>query len=754
MATNWISDFKIDRGTIINGNNPEMFTILYHMFRCAGWFWLWECDGTNGIALGAEPNHVPDGNMEAAGVGNYTATGAVIQKVTSEVHEGYQSLEIEGASGDDVETDPLTFSIIGKSGNVAGIGGVAPNMILYKNNNENDFGDRLVGQSVIVTGATNPENDGAHTVISVTSVGSLTWSDADGIGGGFVDWRVTTPMHVAMWVKNDSGGGEQTWNVDIDPGTGTPVNVGSFGATSGWELKHFDIDVVGFGNITISIKPQGTTSTIYIDSIMVFRSFFEYAPGIEDHADGDTGAYVAQFASNEFESSNYTFVVGDIGKLLFLYDTSTYHPENTGCYEITGINVGRAVLDLRSATFSLSSQDGSTNGINWRMVDVYKWAPESGVYDQVNNGAEMYCGFALESPHSSKWRFVVRGGWSKNSSATSSATFMWAAPEDTDLDVQTGDFYPNGPSFTGANYSKTFKKKNWATELTALGGSNALEGVSHTRGRPGSSAVTSRMVMMFDTDGSYFMVTNVTSDENSTEAFMVGYAGMDSYHPGVEGFFILSPRGGDSAGGTYKKYIQWWDISAGNHPWAREGVGFGPDHLPREVAAGLLVYSSGGYNDLHHFKQANSQPNPFSGDEWLNPLLILRDPLGLEGSPSEREVSVGVYQGRDNMPNMSVFGNINGAGDSFAFASPVVTLTDAAGLFTADMVDKEVTVTNATSPGNDGTFTITGQTATTLTWDNVSGVAEVFTGEWSVNTASYIHIINGLCLDWRGERLV
>lgn len=88
--------------------------------------------------------------------------------------------------------------------------------------------------------------------------------------------------------------------------------------------------------------------------------------------------------------------------------------------------------------------------------------------------------------------------------------------------------------------------------------------------------------------------------------------------------------------------------------------------------------------------------------------------------------------GREEAPYESQL-KLDGTGDSFAFASPTVTLTDAAGLFTADMVGRQITIVGATTSGNDGTFTIASYIGPTqITWSNLSGAAEAFTGNWFV----------------------
>lgn len=88
-----------------------------------------------------------------------------------------------------------------------------------------------------------------------------------------------------------------------------------------------------------------------------------------------------------------------------------------------------------------------------------------------------------------------------------------------------------------------------------------------------------------------------------------------------------------------------------------------------------------------------------------------------------------------------------GTGDSFAFATPVVTLTDSEGKFISAMVGGSVTIAGATTPANNGVFTVTGQTATTLTWNNASAVAEAFTGTWTTNVAGSLRTFGAAIID-------
>ena len=91
----------------------------------------------------------------------------------------------------------------------------------------------------------------------------------------------------------------------------------------------------------------------------------------------------------------------------------------------------------------------------------------------------------------------------------------------------------------------------------------------------------------------------------------------------------------------------------------------------------------------------------------------------------------------------------NGTPTDFAISGSTVTLTDTGATFTSEDVGRQVIVSGATSAGNDGTFTVTGQTGTTLTYENASGVTETGAGTWTTGAsetwdfATYITTTNG-----------
>jgi hypothetical protein len=85
---------------------------------------------------------------------------------------------------------------------------------------------------------------------------------------------------------------------------------------------------------------------------------------------------------------------------------------------------------------------------------------------------------------------------------------------------------------------------------------------------------------------------------------------------------------------------------------------------------------------------------------------------------------------------VTVTGRSTGTGDSFAFASPTVTLTCAAASYVASMINSFIQISGATSSGNDGIFPVTAVPGgTQISFENLNGVAEAFTGTWTILNA-------------------
>lgn len=87
-----------------------------------------------------------------------------------------------------------------------------------------------------------------------------------------------------------------------------------------------------------------------------------------------------------------------------------------------------------------------------------------------------------------------------------------------------------------------------------------------------------------------------------------------------------------------------------------------------------------------------------------------------------------------------------GTGDSFSLSGSTITFTDAAANFQTHDVGKEIIIAGATTPGNDGTFTIVSRISTTqVTYTNASGATEAFTGTWQIRYDYHVYM---QCNSW------
>ena len=92
-------------------------------------------------------------------------------------------------------------------------------------------------------------------------------------------------------------------------------------------------------------------------------------------------------------------------------------------------------------------------------------------------------------------------------------------------------------------------------------------------------------------------------------------------------------------------------------------------------------------------------------------------------------------QARAALGNITVLASHAGTGDSFAVTGTTVTLTDAAATFVASDAGRPIVIAGATTPANNGTFTITKFIdPSNITYTNAAGVAEVYAGAWTIGT--------------------
>jgi len=78
-----------------------------------------------------------------------------------------------------------------------------------------------------------------------------------------------------------------------------------------------------------------------------------------------------------------------------------------------------------------------------------------------------------------------------------------------------------------------------------------------------------------------------------------------------------------------------------------------------------------------------------------------------------------------------------GTGDQFILSGTTVTLLDLGYTFSGHEVGRSITIAGATSGANNGTFVITDVTSNNMiTYTNAAGVAESYTGTWTIDSGT------------------
>jgi len=109
--------------------------------------------------------------------------------------------------------------------------------------------------------------------------------------------------------------------------------------------------------------------------------------------------------------------------------------------------------------------------------------------------------------------------------------------------------------------------------------------------------------------------------------------------------------------------------------------------------------------------------------------------------PAYNAVSVVAGRGKTGAGLKDAVGPIGTA--SFSISGSTVTLADTGATFQASDVGKDVVIENATTPGNNGTYTITAWlSATQIQYTNASGATEAFGGSttWKIRYTFHLHI--------------
>lgn len=430
-----------------------------------------------------------------------------------------------------------------------------------------------------------------------------------------ISMRASIGYHVTVWANNDSGA---SWEVWADNGDGLPVKLGDITSDGSYQEYHFDFTTHSSGNPFIQILSTAA-GTIYVDGIIVFESYFEYA-GLHDPGTDGSITNPDQFTS----ASDYTFTVGDIGRYVCIYDID--NPDNSGAYEITGEAGGVVTLDLKSTTGTLTTH--ATTNLPFRVIDL----DDASVPVNVNMDAWIRgVGWGLESPHISKWRFFCRHNipdlW------TSKGVNIWAAPGPTEYDYEDGSFLMSGPST-----QRTLSEKYAYA---------ANDGHFWHGGQQQSVTAQSRCFLMMEDDFSF--VTAVIHNDGPVQrthgTFFVGYTGTNIYNPGNMEFDLLA----STIRGLNSSAIEWNHVDA---CWGLNAVTFNFN----DFAAPTSILALGrGISADGVFNQTGIQANPFSGDEYMMPITTYRyaDTSDVEGS--YKPYTVGLYRARFNMTEMVVF---------------------------------------------------------------------------------------------------
>lgn len=630
MATkHWCRDGYISdpNNYIANGNHARMNALVFHFLRNAGWSHIWECDGEVG-PLANDCNHVADGSMEdptSPPVTYWPAVGtAIVTKDTTTVYTGSRSLKIISlAPGDGAQSSQLRNMLRAGNGN---IGGTAPNMQM-NDTPSNLFSQSLNGgfNNITFVGATNPGNNGTFPIASYIDENSINFTNGGGVAENGVDWATDEPYQTVFHANNPS---LATFTVQVDRGDGSWFTIGTIPPNGGvWTRYQFPftlypgLDSTNPRYIRFVDLATGSGATIYIDGLHIYRSIWEDKQGNQYGSDGIL-TNPDQFST----LGSYAPGATDVGKWLFVWDPTTDN-KNSGWYKIiTDLGGGVVQVDLRSPTAAFTTTPGGSP-INWRIVDVEG--------DFVNNDydrAYQAGGFGLESPHSSKQRFFLRQ-YQPNGQNTKGSE-MWGAPEDTDFNVDTGNFFKSGPS--------TLKSRSGPYEAAAT---TALP-IHKWRGTYTykTSPTVTRAFLMTDVDGSFFTIFN-WGDDGQHGHYFFGYTGADAERPGIMEW-VFAARFEVGLG-------QANEVRFDNNAAAPYNEMSSIDENGEAVTACVaqLFYDS----DTPVLSQSNAGANPWSGNEWMHKLFIADDPTGQEGHSVEGDSDCGVYQMRSNMTERTTF---------------------------------------------------------------------------------------------------
>ena len=634
MATkHWVRDVPLTdpQNYIANGNHMQANAVLYNFLKAAGWEQVWECDGERTQI--EDPNHVQDGNVQSAGLAYWSSyNGATVSKDTTKVHSGIRSLKVEAANATEGAVTAALLSMRSPSGWTAGNGdalaGPVGREMTYTDGSSNIVTRDNIGDYINISGDPDSNNNGIFTITRYLSAQSFRFENPMGSGTTYyvgppnpppdvtAGYTILPRYEIDIWAATDVA-----FDVEVDPGTGSYGTVGTIPANGGVFTRYaFNFARYGSGNTTIRFK-SAAAGTLHIGGLHVFSSVWDKPSVIKRGTDG-----VLTNPDRFSTAGSFTPDLTDVGKVLFIWDP--VNNKNSGAYPILAdLGGGVVQLDLRSASASLTS----ANGLRWRIGHIDYLEYPNGPDDKLG-----WSGFGFESFHTSGWRFFLRQ--SQLNGQTGKGSILWSAPEDTDFNFSTGEFYKSGPSV----------QRNRQGPWVKIPDSAAAQDEHIWRGGYSykTSPHDSRCFIMTDEDGAFFHFF-CWDEDGDHGTHLHGYLG--STLPGVQSHYLFSRW--EQRGVANECYFD----QSGNR-FASNGTGYDQNGLAVPCCIAQLGIGSS-FDEVG--LQSNAGPNPWSGDEWKRPLILWRDRFTNRQAMALQISDVGIFQGRQNMVELSTFDSEN-----------------------------------------------------------------------------------------------
>jgi len=449
----------------------------------------------------------------------------------------------------------------------------------------------------------------------------------------FVSIQTNQTYRVRLWALNNTG---RVWTVKVNRPNDGVVTVGTIPSDGVWAEYEFSFtsDSSSGSSHWIQITDEGWSNvngTIYLDQLLVYRSFFEY----NLRHDAISAADGVISTPDQFSAAGYSFTVADQGRYVAVWDPTNLG--NSGLYQISTTAAGVATLDLRSSGASPTLT--AATGLKWRLIDIAADAPWQ---QDPENTVTQFCGFGLESPHAEKWRMFMRANW--NTSGDYTWVNLWTSPYDADFGAN-GDFAPFEAS---THDTKSKYNKNGGNSCFTIKGRN-----------PGSADSSfKRVFFMTDDDGSFISPVIRSGDgsvANDSAGGFAGFTGVDSYHTLRESFCVFFPSTGQTEGTD--------DISFGDtgNAFSAHGAQCGDVGKGWMTRSTIMTLGYGGSSsDELDYTTAMWRTNPYDSKWWLRKPRIARDYVGeFTNNPTEKDMDgVGMFHGPEqSLPYTTIDSN-------------------------------------------------------------------------------------------------